>query len=208
MIAVRAVRWSPCWRIIPARFTEELVLRKVADEGDLESTSDLERMTSDRVSGEESGYLAPFTYWNLEGSRFSDGTYGVYYAARTQATAVEETRHHRAVFMARTKEAPMRLEMRVVAADLEGELHDARGLQKKHAAIFHRTNYSSSQALARGLIKEGSAGIVYDSVRHKGGQCAAVFRPDALSRCRSAGLLAYDWDGEKISKVYELREYK
>lgn len=225
MIEVRAVRWSPSWRVIPARFAEELILRKVSDAEDLEPTSILEQMTSDRrrqeddevafvpprerVSGPGSRYImAAFTYRNPDGSRFSDGVHGVCYAARTQATAVEETRHHRAVFMSRTKEGPMRLEMRVLTADLEGELHDARGLQKKHAAIYHRTNYSSSQALARELIKEGTLGIVYDSVRHKGGQCAAVFRPTALSRCRSAGLLAYDWNGEEISTVYELREYK
>lgn len=198
MMEVRAVRWSPSWRVIPARFAEELILRKVSDAEDLEAASSLERMTS----------MPPFTSWSPEGSRFSDGTHGVYYAARTQATAVEETRYHRAVFMSRTKESPMRLEMRVLTADLEGELHDARGLRKKKPAIYHRTNYSASQALARELVKEGSLGIVYDSVRHKGGECAAVFRPTALSRCRTAGLLAYDWNGTEIEKVYELREYK
>lgn len=225
MIDVRAVKWSPSWRVIPTRYTEDRILRKVADAADMEITSGVEQMTSDRrrqeddevalvppqerVTGAGSQYImAPFTYRNPDGSRFSDGVHGVYYAARTQVTAVEETRHHRAVFMSRTKEGPMRLEMRVLTADLDGDLHDVRGMQKKHAGLYHRTNYSSSQALARELLKEGSSGIVYDSVRHKGGQCAAVFRPTVLSRCRSAGLLAYDWNGTEISKVYELREYK
>lgn len=225
MIEVRAVKWSPSWRVIPTSFTEDRILRKVADAEDMEVTSGVEQMTSDgrrqddeevafvppkeRVTGAGSGYIMrPFIYRNPDGSRFSDGEHGVYYAARTQATAVEETRHHRAVFMSRTKEGPMRLEMRVLTADLDGELHDVRGMQKKQAALYHRTNYSTSQALARELFKEGSSGIVYDSVRHKGGQCAAVFRPPVLSRCRSAGLLAYDWNGKEISKVYELREYK
>jgi len=81
-------------------------------------------------------------------------------------------------------------------------------MKKKHPTLYQRSNYSSSQALARDLFKEGSSGIAYDSVRHKGGQCAAVFRPTVLSRCRSAGLLAYDWNGAEISKIYELREYK
>lgn len=222
---VRSVKWSPSWRVIPARYAEDLVLRKVTDADDMAITSAVEQMTSDRrrqedeevalvpprdqVMGPGSHYImAAFTYRNPDASRFSDGVHGVYYAARTQATAVEETRHHRAVFMARTKEGPMRLEMRVLTADLDGELHDVRGQQKKRAALYHRTNYSSSQALARELLKEGSSGIVYDSVRHKGGQCAAVFRPTVLSRCRSAGLLAYDWNGGEIEKVYELRELK
>ena len=225
MIEVRAVRWSPSWRVIPTRYTEDRVLSKVADPEDMEITAGVEQMTSDgrrqddeevafvppreRVTGAGSRYIMrPFIYRNPDGSRFSDGEHGVYYAARTQATAVEETRHHRAIFMSRTKEGPMRLEMRVFTADLEGDLHDIRGQQKKLAALYHRTNYSTSQALARELLKGGSSGVVYDSVRHKGGQCAAVFRPTVLSRCRSAGLLAYDWNGTEISKVYELREYK
>ena len=225
MTPVSAVRWSPSWRVIPTRYTEDRILRKVADTGDLEIASAVEQMTSDRrrqedeevslvpprdrVTGPGSQYImAPFTYRNPDGSRFSDGVHGVYYAARTQATAVEETRYHRAVFMSRTKEGPMRLEMRVLTADLNGDLHDVRGLHKKQAALYHRTNYSASQALARELLKEGSDGVVYDSVRDKGGQCAAVFRPTVLSRCKSAGLLAYDWNGKEISKVYELREYK
>lgn len=225
IVNARAVKWSPSWRVIPTRYTEDRILRKVADGEDMEITSSVEQMTSDRrrqeneevalvppqerVTGAGSEYImAPFTYRNPDGSRFSDGVHGVYYAARTQATAVEETRHHRAVFMSRTKEGPMRLEMRVLTADLDGELHDVRGMQKKQGALYHRANYSSSQALARELLKEGSSGIVYDSVRHKGGQCAAVFRPTVLSRCRSAGLLVYDWNGTEISKVYELREYK
>jgi hypothetical protein len=58
------------------------------------------------------------------------------------------------------------------------------------------------------MAAEGSYGIVYDSVRHKGGQCAAVFRPPVLSRCRSAGFLAFDWNGLEVAKVYELREYE
>lgn len=225
IVTVRPVKWAPSWRVIPTRYTEDRILGKVADPDDLEMTSAVEQMTSerrrqddeevfhvppaDRVTGPGSAYImAPFTYRNPEGSRFSDGGHGVFYTARTQSTAVEETKHHRAVFMGRTKEGPMRLEMRVLTVDLDGELHDVRGLQKKHPAIYHRTSYSASQALGRELAAGGSYGVVYDSVRDKGGQCAAVFRPPVLSRCRSAGLLTFEWNGTEISKVYELREYK
>lgn len=222
---VRAVKWAPSWRVIPTRYTEDRILRKVSDAKDLDITASVEQMTSDRrrqvddevvlvppedrVTGPGSDYImAPFTYRNPEGSRFSDGSHGVYYTALAQTTAVEETKHHRAVFMNRTKEGPMRLEMRVLNAHLDGELHDIRGLQKKHAAVYHRSNYSASQALGRQLAADRSFGIAYDSVRHKGGECAAIFRPPVLSRCRSVGLLAFDWNGVEVSKVYELREFK
>lgn len=225
MIGVRAVSWAPSWRVIPARYAEDRILRKVSDDADLAVTEGVEQMTSgrrrqedeevafvpprERVTGPGSEYImAPFTCRNPDGSRFSDGVHGVYYAARARTTAVEETRHHRAVFMSRTKEGPMRLEMRVLTAALDGELHDLRGMRGKRPALYRRTDYSSSQALARELFAKGSSGIVYDSVRHKGGQCAAIFRPTVLSRCRPAGLLIYDWNGAEIVAVHELREYK
>lgn len=225
MIEVRAVRWSPSWRVIPTRYTEDRILRKVTDADDMEITSGVEQMTSDRrrqedeeaalvaprdvVTGPGSGYImAAFTYRNIEGSRFSDGAHGVYYAAKSKATAVEETKYHREIFMSRTKEGPMRLEMRVLTAELDGELHDIRGLQRKIPAVYHRSRYSASQALAKDLILEDSYGIVYDSVRHKGGECVAVFRAPILSHCRSEGLLTFDWNGAEISKVYEMKEYK
>jgi hypothetical protein len=44
---------------------------------------------------------------------------------------------------------------------------------------------------------------VYDSVRRAGGECAAVFRARALSRCRQAQHLGYVWDGARIAAVYE-----
>ena len=57
------------------------------------------------------------------------------------------------------------------------------------------------------LVKESSYGIAYDSVRNKGGQCAAIFRPPMLSNCQRERNLVFEWDGKKIGVVYELREY-
>jgi len=222
-LPVNRVRWEPCWRIISTRYPEERILSKVADPDDLDLISDLEQMTNDRlrqergevaivapvdiVSGPGREYLmAPFTYRNPEGSRFSNGQHGVYYAARTLPTAIEETRHHRETFMSRTKENPMRLEMRVLTADLDGNLHDIRGMQKKLPQVYSRTSYAASQELGGRLVIESSYGIAYDSVRHRGGECAAIFRPPALSNCRRERNLVFEWNGKEIGKVYELRE--
>ncbi|UPT74157.1 MAG: RES family NAD+ phosphorylase [Elusimicrobiota bacterium] len=224
-VPVRAVSWSTTYRVIPTRYGEERILRKLADAEDLDAVTAVERMTNDRrrqedeevslvaardvVKGPGSEFImAAFTYRNREGSRFSDGSYGVYYTAKSKPTAIAETKHHREIFMSRTKEGPMRLEMCLLTAALEGDLHDVRGLQRKLAGVYHRTNYAASRALAKDLVLEDSFGIVYDSVRHKGGECAAVFRASVLSGCKPAGLLAFDWNGTEISKVYELREYK
>ncbi len=223
-IPIHRIEWEPCWRIIPTRYPEERILEKLADPGEADVLSDIEKMTNERlrqergelalilpadwVSGYGSEYLmAPFTYRNPEGSRFSGGQHGVYYAARALPTAVEETRYHRQIFMSRTQEPPMRLEMRVLTANLDGRLHDIRGLEKKLPQIYSRHSYSASRELADRLVKESSYGIVYDSVRHKGGQCSAVLRPPVLSHCKPERHLIFEWDGKKIEKIYELHEY-
>jgi len=222
-IEVNRVQWESCWRIIPTRYPEERILAKVADPDDVDLISDLEQMTNDRlrqergevaivapndvISGPGSEYImASFTYRNPEGSRFSNGQHGVYYTARTLPTAIEETKHHRQIFMSHTKENPMRLEMRVLTADLDGNLHDIRGMQKKLPQVYSRTSYAAAQELGGRLVKESSYGIAYDSVRNKGGQCAAIFRPPVLSNCQRERNLVFEWDGKKIGKVYELRE--
>lgn len=85
-----------------------------------------------------------------------------------------ESRHHREKFMKRTKEAPMWLEMRVLAANLSGSLHDIRGKEKTLHSVYSMTSYGASQELGVRLRREGSSGIVYDSVRRKDGECVAA----------------------------------
>lgn len=221
---VRRVIWKPCWRLIPSRYPEERVFDRVTDPGDRAAIEALEGMTSermrqergeinlvapgDRVKGRGSTYImAAFTYLNSEGSRFSDGRYGVYYATRAIETAIAETVFHREQFMRRTKETPMRLQMRALMANLDADLHDIRGMTKHFAKVYSRTSYAASQEFGLKLRKAASYGIAWDSVRHAGGECAAIFRPPALTHCRQDRHLIYEWDGKQIARVFELREY-
>ena len=73
------------------------------------------------------------------------------------------------------------------------------------ADIYDPDSYVASQKLARSLRLAGSNGIVFDSVRHSGGQCLAIYRPRLVQNCRQGTHLRYVWDGERISQVYELR---
>jgi hypothetical protein len=86
--------------------------------------------------------------------------------------------------------------------DLEQELPDIRGMRERLAAVYDPDSYHASQALGARLRAENAWGVVYDSVRHAGGECAAVFRTPALANCRQSLHLCYVWDGERISQVY------
>ena len=222
-VAVTHVAWKPCWRIIPSRLPPIALFERVTEPDDLEAIFELESLTNprlrdevgeislvppeERISGPgTSVIMAAFTHLNPEGSRFSDGSYGVFYAANDLETAIAETRHHRERFMRATKQEHMELDMRVYVTDLDGELHDLRGQKDTQPLVYHNDNYAAGQHLAKTLRKEGSNGIAYDSVRREGGECVAVFRPRLLSNGRQERHLCYVWDGSRIASVYEKRE--
>ena len=79
-----------------------------------------------RVSGPGASYLmAPFTHASTDRpSRFSDGSYGVLYAANRFETALLETMYHHGQFMARTREsAGWTSQFRELVLNVEGSLH-------------------------------------------------------------------------------------
>lgn len=221
MVNTSEVEWLPCYRIVASIFPPVGLFDRVASAADMEMVFALESLTNPRVRqdmGELSlvppdervygagstPIMAAFTHLGDKKTRFSDNSYGVYYCALELNTAIAETVYHREIFMASTKEAPIDLTMRVYAADLNAKMHDLRGQAAAMPEIYHLTNYSASQELGARLRNEGSWGVVYDSVRNTGGQCAGVFRPKAISNCRQAKHLAYAWNGKKIAHVVEL----
>lgn len=223
-IPITKIEWRPCLRIVPSRFPPINIFEAVADPADLEAVFQVEAMTNDRfreetgdirlvapddrVSGPGSTpIMAAFTHLNPDGDRFTNGTYGVFYAGRTIETAIAETRYHRVRFLQATSEPAQEIDMRVYAVDLNAELHDIRAIRESHAAYYHPSNYAVSQEFALKLRDNGSNGIVYASIREDGGECAAVFRPRLLSNCRQERHLCYVWDGKAISIIYEKRNF-
>ncbi len=223
-VPVARIEWRPCWRIIPSRFPPVQLFERVTDPDDLETIFELDALTNprlrdevgdislvppeDRISGPGSTIImAAFTHLNPNGSRFSDGTYGVFYAANGLNTAIAETKHHREQFLSATSQAKMELDMRVYLVDLDGNLHDLRGQKATQPHVYDNDIYAAGQHLARTLQGAGSNGIAYDSVRWTGGECVAVFRPRLLFNARQERHLCYVWNGQEIETVYEKREF-
>jgi RES domain-containing protein len=214
----RRTQWRPGHRLIPSRFPPVGLFDRVARPEDLEAIFELEALTNDRVR-DETGELAlvpprdrisgpgttpvmaAFTHLNPEGSRFSDGSFGVYYCAQDLDTALAEVRHHQARFLRRTSEGPMQVQMRLYLADIDARLVDVRD-----AADCHRPDdYGPSQKLGVALREAGRDGVLYRSVRHAGGTCAALFRPCLISRCRQSKHYALHFDGRDIVAIDELK---
>ena len=219
-VPVRRIRWDPACRIVPTRYPSVFLFDRVADAADFDALYALESMTNDRLRDEAGvvGLVAPedrvfgpgsgpimaaFTHLNPDGSRFSDGSYGVFYAGRERATAIAETRHHHGRFLAATGEAAMHLPMRLYHVHIDSRLHDLRQPGVADQRVHDPDSYAVSRHLGAELRRQGSHGVAYRSVRNPGGQCAGLFKPRAARNCVHAAYLLYAWDGTRFSGVYE-----
>jgi RES domain-containing protein len=227
-VPVHRVTWRPSYRLIPSRYPTVGLYDAIADPADLDVVFAIEALANPRIRDEigelalvpkeeritgpgATPVMAAFTHLNPDGSRFSDGSYGVYYAAHSLETAVAEVSHHRAVFLRRTDEPAIDIDLRLVTANVEAELHDlleidpAANSPSRFQAVLDPDDYGPSQALGRHLRATESWGIRYPSVRHAGGECVGIFRPRALRHAKSAAHLALHWDGARITHWYEKR---
>lgn len=219
-IPVADIRWPGAVRIIRSIFPPIDLFEDIADPADWPLLIAAEQKTNPRlmqsigrldlvplarrVSGQGASYLmAPFTHASTDRpSRFSDGSFGVLYVAREFETALFETIHRHALFMARTAEKPgWTSQFREIVLDVAGLLHDIRGGEKAFAAFVDPDDYAGSQQLGATLKSSQSEGLAYPSTRHPGGECAALFYPDLASNARQGRHLDYHWNGERVDLV-------
>jgi hypothetical protein len=219
--AVVAPPWNPTWRLVPSRFPPVGLFDDVARPDELEAVAAVQALTHPRLRQEageislvppaerqvgpgSTPLMAAFCHLNPEGSRFSDGTWGVYYAAESLATAVAEVAFHRARFLSATRQPAIEVDLRAYVARVVEPLHDLRGPGWEALHDPDPAAYPASQRLARRLRDAGSWGLVYRSVRRPGGQCVAVLRPRAVAVPVVQGPhVAMRWDGKRFTGWYE-----
>jgi RES domain len=211
------VRWTGARRIIRSIFPPIDLFEDIADPADWPLLIAAEQKTNPRlmenigaldlvplarrVAGRGATFLmSPFTHVSADRpSRFSNGTYGVLYAAKRFETALLETIHHHARFMARTKEAPgWTSQFRELSLDIDATLHDLRGGDPAIASALDPDRYVEAQALAKVLRAAKSDGLVYPSQRDRGGECLGLFYPDLVRNLTQGRHLDYHWDGRRV----------
>ena len=219
-IGLARIEWRPAFRVIRSLFPPIDLFDDIADPADwpllisaeqksnprlMESIGNLDLVPPERrVGGPGSTYLmSPFTHVSPDRqSRFGDGSFGILYAGNRFETALLETVHHHARFMARTGEAAgWTSQFREILLDVAAALHDLRGEDSAFVPAYADSDYRAAQALAKSLKAAGSEGIVYRSVRDREGQCVALFHPDLASNARQGRHLDYHWDGQKVDLV-------
>lgn len=194
------------------------IFESVADAADLEAVLAIEALTNprlrpaigrvsaipvaDRVTGPGAAFvMAAFAYPG--DSRFSDEHHGAYYAAAELPTAIAEVRFHRERFAAKTPTPPMDFDERIIEADIVADVEDVRRLPATSPVYDPASaNYRHPQAFAAKARARGAAGIVYASVRQRGGTCVAIFIPRLVANARTAGYIGLRWDGKRITDSY------
>ncbi|MBB4632976.1 RES domain-containing protein [Sphingosinicella soli] len=216
-IPITQVDWTRAVRIIRSAWPPIDLFEDIADPADWPLLIAAEQKTNPRlmasigaidlvppdrrVSGPGASYLmAPFTHISTDRpSRFSDGRFGVLYIGESFETALFETVHHHARFMAATSELPgWTSQFREILLDVSAPLHDLRAGPD---AALSPDDYSAGQVLGARLRAAGSEGILYPSVRRAGGTCAGLFHPDSAASPVQGRHLDYHWDGLRIDMV-------
>lgn len=214
------IAWAGARRIIRSLYPPIDLFEDIADPADwpllvaaeqktnprlMESLGALDLVPPERrVGGLGASYLmAPFTHASRDRpTRFSRGDYGVLYAADGFETALFETIHHHALFMARTAEPPgWTSQFREIVLDVTATLHDLRDGGGTFAEALDPEDYRAAQALGTALRAAGSQGLVYPSQRHRGGECVALFYPDLAAALIQGRHLDYHFDGARVDLV-------
>lgn len=215
------VQWKATHRLILSHYPPIPLFDDIADPYDWELLAAAESLTNPRiyddignlalvpperrVSGAGASWvMAAFTHISPDRtSRFSDGSYGVYYTGDSLDTAVHEHGFHMARHLASTGEPGGWVsEVRELVGSIDHAVTDLRGAG--NADLLDPDSYGASQPFAKGQRAGGADGIVYPSVRAAGGQCIAAFWPDVIGVPVQADHYAYHWNGRTIDYVRQV----
>jgi RES domain-containing protein len=203
-------------RLIPAQFADggaSVLARLTGDPETLDAIFELDNATNDRLLAESQlcpgidarelvfgipSYRiinATFCHPAPAGSRFNSPDRGAWYAGFELETAQDEVAFHKQLWLRETawdqEEISDYLDY---LADFHAEFHDLRGTDLRsteYAEALAPSSYVRSQVLAAELLQLGSAGIVYPSVRRRGGTCIACFRPVLVTNVRKGDTFTF-----------------
>lgn len=210
------------YRLVNSKFPPIAIFDDVADAEEFEELYALQALTNPRLAN-QTGRLeliprgeipfgipgcsyaaAPFTHVNPDGSRFSDGTFGVLYLADKMETAIAEVRFHQQAYWSNV--ADLRYERFVFRGltarfDEKGAL-DALAVPREDP-IYSPVSYGASRVLGRSAHDARASAIRYHSVRHAGGVCWGLLTPKSVSSIVQTAHYEMIWSGE-IAAVHKL----
>ncbi|MCK6555462.1 RES family NAD+ phosphorylase [Candidatus Binatia bacterium] len=218
---VSLLRQLDTHRLVPSQHSPrgESVLAAIADDDPhLQAIVELDAATNDRVLAEHqllpgigveelvfgvphaAVINAAFCHAHPLGGRFNGPERGAWYAAFALATSQAEVGFHKSVQLAEIGRFEDTVTYDDYLADFSASVHDLRR-GRAWRGCLDPTSYVASQALATRLLDAASLGVVYPSVRHRGGTCVACFRPALVTNVRRARTYRFTWRGAPSPKI-------
>jgi hypothetical protein len=207
-------------RLIPSRYPPVSLFDWAKSPQELEELALLEGLSNDRLNNALGTLLqVPKEDWVLgEGttplmaafthpgrSRFSDGSFGIYYAGDSLETAIAETKFHRERFLSASNEPPCLIQMREYLAYVNKKLVNLN--EEKYRSLLNPdvNLYTQSQQFGQELKQHKEWGMIYPSVRRANAQCIAILRPPALTIPIQGCHLNYVWNGLCIEDISQAK---
>ena len=141
----------------------------------------------------------PFRNW--QSSRFSDGTFGIWYGSESVQTTVYESAYHwyhGLLSHAGYDREVVIAERQVYSVACDAALLDLRKAADEHTDLLHRSDYGFCHSVGARIHREGHPGLLTRSVRRPDGENVAIFNPEVLSSPRHNCKLTYRLQGEQI----------
>ncbi|MCU5785419.1 hypothetical protein B27N_00422 [Alcanivorax marinus] len=223
-LPLRAFPKQDAYRLVNGKYPPIEIFDDVADQADFEALYAVQALTNPRLQmlvGElhrvpphrrpwgipGCNYaLGPFVHLSPQGSRFSDGGYGVFYCAERMATALAETRFHQEQYFRRVPGLKYdRIVMRGLRVRFSARLRDIHTPYRDDSGWYRPDDYGPARALGQRLFDADEHGLAYGSVRHDGALCFALLSPHLIESVTPATHYEYVWDGERIAHVLTIR---
>jgi RES domain len=138
---------------------------------------------------------ASFTHPHPLGSRFNGPDRGAWYCGFEIATSLAEIAFHKTIDLLEVGVLEDDVTFDDYTADFSAEFHDLRGA-KRFAKYLNPGSYVASQELGELLLRSGSLGLVYPSVRNPAGTCIVCFRPALVMNVAKEKTYRFVWSGE------------
>jgi RES domain-containing protein len=211
--------------VTTARLRDAALLPLVENPQDLDALAEIEGATSNRLIAQQRGtgevaklelvYGVPFaSFINAsfayakprQLSRFSGPGRGAWYSALEVETALAEVAFHMTRFLADAGRLETSVDYAELWASFAGEFVDLRNPRLNHQCLDAdpATAYPAGNRLARSAIESGINGIVYPSVRRKGGTCIAALFPHAVQSVAQGGIWRLAWKGNENPEITEI----
>jgi hypothetical protein len=113
--------------------------------------------------------------------RFNGPDLGAWYASASIVTAAAEVGHHLQREAVARSAKTMRRTYRIYSATLIGDYLDICGKQATYPDAYASGSYGGAQVLGETVRASTAAGIVYDSLRHRGGTNLVGYRPAGIT---------------------------